>query len=106
MSDTPDPESLVMCRVDGIYRGRMEKVAGEVCRPSSRGQKDKSASCAAIKIPRLPDCTWRESYCQIIHELCCLHMIPNRVLFTFSQTPPVQWMISKEMYVGCITWVG
>lgn len=62
MSDTPDLESLVKCRVDDSSPDRKENVAGEVCRPSSRGQKDRSASCAAIKIPRPPDCTCRETW--------------------------------------------
>ena len=39
MPDGPDSEGLILFRVGGISQLRREKLAGEVGRPSSRGQK-------------------------------------------------------------------
>ena len=39
MTDAPDFEGLILFRVDGISEPRREELAGEVGRPSSRGQK-------------------------------------------------------------------
>ena len=39
VTNTPDSEGLFLFRVDGISARKGEKLAGEVRRPSSRGQK-------------------------------------------------------------------